>query len=624
MTAPVSAAPRCTLVLIVKNEADNLRRLLPRLPLSEFDACLAIDGRSSDGTADILAAAGIRTVVQSAPGLGAAMMEARRNVDGDAMVFFHPDGNENPSDLPRMAAMLRGGAHFVVASRMTAGGRNEEDGAWLPLRKIANRAFTACANLFFARSGNRSTDAINGFRGVTCEAFDRMALTAQGPSIDYQMVIRALRLDVPIVEFPTVEGPRLSGRTHFPSLHTGLAELGRLAAEVFDAGRGLFAALVGGVAIVLAQAAFIPALSPQAFEPVSLFKWDARTYEHIARAGYVVTERPYERQDGASNTGFFSGYPITARVIRAFLPPSIEPYQVLLALSFVLAVVFWALYIRLLGLTGAPRPVRFAALACTAAFPSSFFLICPYSESMFLVMSLAYLHFAFQPRGAMAACVAGFMASATRVFGLALPVAFALARWRQRGRFEPRDALVAGAGLAGFAAFPAYCQVAFGRWDIYWVSQANGFGVHPSWDVFLSARAWWPPYGFGGVTGWKTLDATELGSSLGPVYLWLTLALSAAAFMRREKASALIFAAAGLVILPMYALAGFENMSSLVRYLFPVHAFLVLGGLAVFRPWERFPRLTGGLAACAVLFASVGGVVWTWLLRQYLHGVWVA
>lgn len=221
-----------SLILVVRNEEISLRTTLPTIPREVFDDCFAIDGNSRDSTVEILESAGIRVYKQSRPGLGAARIEGRARTLTDAFVFFSPDGNENSGDLPRVVDLLKEGHPFVVASRMIKGAWNEEDDKLFKWRKYANQGFVFLANIFFGQNGNRTSDVTNGFRGISCKAWDALRITSEDLTIDYQMVIRALKAGIPIKEFPTREGERIGGTTNFPSLQTGLAELGLLVREV--------------------------------------------------------------------------------------------------------------------------------------------------------------------------------------------------------------------------------------------------------------------------------------------------------------------------------------------------------------------------------------------------------
>lgn len=225
MTTSSSSAATVSLVLIVMNEARGVETVVPQIDRAVFDDCFAVDGRSKDNTRALLEGFGIRVHEQDEKGLGAAMLMARRMARTTHFIFFHPDGNENPADLPRMVQLLREGRDFVVASRMIKGARNEDDHLVFKWRKWANQGFALLANLVFAHGGNRTSDVTNGFRGIACAAWDRMRLTSKDLTMDYQMVIRALKLGIPISEFPTHEGERVEGATNFASFATGRAEL---------------------------------------------------------------------------------------------------------------------------------------------------------------------------------------------------------------------------------------------------------------------------------------------------------------------------------------------------------------------------------------------------------------
>lgn len=215
----------CTLAVLVRNEIIGSRALFDRIPWSAFEQAMVIDGRSNDGTPEFFREKGIEVVTQSAPGLGAAMIEARQHCTTDAIIFFHPDGNEDPADILRIRELLAAGRDFVVASRMIEGSWNEEDEKVFRTRKWANQGFALLANVFWGRKGNRTTDVTNGMRGIRIAAWDRLGLTSTDCTMDYQMVIRALKKQVPITEIPTREGHRIAGATNFASIDTGVKEV---------------------------------------------------------------------------------------------------------------------------------------------------------------------------------------------------------------------------------------------------------------------------------------------------------------------------------------------------------------------------------------------------------------
>ncbi len=217
---------KIALCILTRNERACLEAIFPSLaaPLREakFDSVVAVDGASIDGTVEFFQQQGIPVVGQSKRGRGQAFRLAFEAIDADAYVFFSPDGNEDPADLPRFRTLLEGGADIVIASRMMRGARNEEDGQILRWRKWANKSFNLLANIAFRRSGPFISDSINGYRAITRSAARRLALDADDYTIEYQMTMRALKSGLRIVEFPTIEGERIAGETQARSIPTGL------------------------------------------------------------------------------------------------------------------------------------------------------------------------------------------------------------------------------------------------------------------------------------------------------------------------------------------------------------------------------------------------------------------
>jgi len=202
-------SPGVTLVLLTLNEIEGLGHAFTKLPLHAVDEVLAVDGGSTDGTLEFFLSHGVRVLRQDKRGRGEAFRLAVREARHDRLIFFSPDGNEDPDDIPRLAAGLAAGYDMVIASRFMPGGRSEDDDKWLfTNRRWGNVTFTWLVNRLWS-GFPPITDTINGYRAITRAAFQRLAPDAEGYAIEFQMSIRALGLGLKVLEIPTHEGNRI-------------------------------------------------------------------------------------------------------------------------------------------------------------------------------------------------------------------------------------------------------------------------------------------------------------------------------------------------------------------------------------------------------------------------------
>ncbi|MFA6091824.1 MAG: glycosyltransferase family 2 protein [Elusimicrobiota bacterium] len=222
-----------SLVLLTFNEIEAAPKVLDGIPAGVADEVFAIDGGSKDGTIEFLRSKGLRVVIQERRGRGVAFQLGVRQAQGDHVVFYSLDGNEDPADIARLFAKLEEGFDMAIASRMMRGAFNEEDVHFFRPRKWVNQTFTLIANLRWNR-GPYITDTINGFRGVTKSAFEKMRPDAEGFVIEYQMSIRAMKNRLRVAEIPTRENPRAGGESTAESLPTGIVFLKQLAKEMFS------------------------------------------------------------------------------------------------------------------------------------------------------------------------------------------------------------------------------------------------------------------------------------------------------------------------------------------------------------------------------------------------------
>lgn len=222
------------LCIIVRNERKSSEIIFPKIPKHSVDTIIVIDGHSSDGTVEFYKKMKVPVYEQTLPGLGGAAFEARKRCKSDAMIFFHPDGNEDPKDITKIANLLRAGHEFVIPSRMIIGARNEEDTEVLKPRKWFNLTLAFLVNFLWNDYSTFNSEIVQGFRGITTQTFDKLNLTRTDLTMDFHMVIKALKNKVIITEFPTIEHDRLYGTTNFSSIRTGLIELGMLYDEIFS------------------------------------------------------------------------------------------------------------------------------------------------------------------------------------------------------------------------------------------------------------------------------------------------------------------------------------------------------------------------------------------------------
>ena len=223
---------KSSLIILTLNEIEGVRTLYDRIPFDAADECFVVDGGSVDGTMEFFKERGIRVVPQEIKGRGEAFRIAVKEAKGDYLIFFSPDGNEDPSDIPKLIELLTKGYDIAIASRFLPDSRNEEDDLLFPWRAWANRTFTYIANIIWNTNRNYITDTINGYRAIKKEAFNKLNIDAPGFVIEYQMSIRAMKSGLKVVEIPTIEGQRIGGESTAKSIPTGFIFMKHLLREI--------------------------------------------------------------------------------------------------------------------------------------------------------------------------------------------------------------------------------------------------------------------------------------------------------------------------------------------------------------------------------------------------------
>ena len=152
----MATAPEISLAIPAYNEAEIIGQVVTALLGSApWREVLVVDDGSTDGTADIAAAAGARVVRHPYnKGNGAAVKTAIRHAAGDYMLIVDGDGQHRPADALRVAALL--GEFDLVVGARTAGQASRTRG-------VGNRVLNWLASYL---SGREIPDLTSGLRGA--------------------------------------------------------------------------------------------------------------------------------------------------------------------------------------------------------------------------------------------------------------------------------------------------------------------------------------------------------------------------------------------------------------------------------------------------------------------------
>jgi len=306
-------------------------------------------------------------------------------------------------------------------------------------------------------------------------------------------------------------------------------------------------------------------------------RYDALWYQQIVTHGYHA---------GDSTVVFYPLYPLTSHLTSVLVGGHTVLAELLVS-SVAFTIGMWLLY-RVARLDVGPIAAQLAVLL-TALFPVGFYFLAPFTESLYLVLSLAAFWFARNGRP-WAAGVAGFAASLTRIQGvfLVLPLAYEYMRQRrQRGQrlisLDSIDIVATVLPGLGILAVLTYDRLIVGVRTSPLGAEANwGYGFALPWNAISHSMSHIVALG----------DMVELLNLVSLIGFGL-LALWAA---RKLPVSYTLYVVPYLVLLFTHD-EYFSPLMSMSRYmlvLFP--CFIVLARWLVRRPW-----LAAGALATSLL-----------------------
>jgi hypothetical protein len=391
----------------------------------------------------------------------------------------------------------------------------------------------------------------------------------------------------------------------------------------------------------------------------TLIQHDSYWFMNIVNRGYGTTVPPigYKTME-ISNVAFFPAYPAIAALVHYVV--RLDTTYALLITAQAAAFGFWSYFFLFCQRWNISPLLQFFGALSILAHPAAFFLVAGYSESLFLMALVGFIYWGTtEGRTAkVLAAIHGIVMSATRIVGLpcaAFPVVRSLVARGWRSLHAPRSWLrqygnaiaLTLVAMLGALLFFAYCQLRWGNWNLYMLTQAAGWGISPDYlAVFKPSSYRWLVPALHDPT-----EASQMSVPLGAllfgaiaiceIVMWRARGRSgpvAAATQTRPAASSdwshramdwpmragIYFCGFTVFYLSISGVAS-VNMESMLRYEFSVHALLVLAFLNFLGQFETAPKLLRAFGMGAVALACAAGLsMQAWYVWNFTRGNWVA
>lgn len=208
--------PHISVIIPTRNEAQNLRYVLPYIPPIVGEVIL-VDGNSTDNTIEVARALlpGIRIIRQNGTGKGDALRSGIASSSGDIIITLDADGSADPNEIPRFVKALKEGYDYAKGSRfMQSGGSHDIT----LLRRAGNYALSTLVNLLFQA---RFSDLCYGYNAFWKHCLNYVAIDSNGFEVETLITIRMHKARLKIIEVPSFEYRRFHGISKLSTFKDG-------------------------------------------------------------------------------------------------------------------------------------------------------------------------------------------------------------------------------------------------------------------------------------------------------------------------------------------------------------------------------------------------------------------
>ena len=212
MAEKMNSEDVCILVPTL-NEEGGISGIIKNFKDQGFTNILVMNGHSTDKTHERVRKEGVRLVVQTGEGKGAAVRQAFQMINTKIVLMVDGDGTYNPGEVDRLLQpIIAGKAEHVIGNRFACGGK-------FTLRhRFGNWFFNTIFTIIYIKN---VPDILSGYRAITKDAFIKLELKKTGFEIETEMTAESAKKCVKMLSVP-ITYCRRKGKPKLSSFSDGL------------------------------------------------------------------------------------------------------------------------------------------------------------------------------------------------------------------------------------------------------------------------------------------------------------------------------------------------------------------------------------------------------------------
>jgi glycosyltransferase involved in cell wall biosynthesis len=206
-----------SVIIPTLNEAQNIGEVL--IGIDKFRHCydelIVVDGGSDDATVEVCLNYVPSIFRQTGKGKGDAIKLGVQQSTSDYILIMDADGSHCPDEIQHFVQAISRGADVVKGSRFFDRVATYDMSLF---RRLGNQFFLWLANILF---GTTFTDLCYGYLACRTELFHNLQIRETGFAIDTEIFLKSTKQGARIVEIPSIEFARKSGKSNLHVITDG-------------------------------------------------------------------------------------------------------------------------------------------------------------------------------------------------------------------------------------------------------------------------------------------------------------------------------------------------------------------------------------------------------------------